>query len=148
MSELIRQTQPLIDIRDYAYIPISSQYQTYRSMIQEIGLSFYKTQKKIEEYHTRKSNMGKGDVYASDLDMKIARLNRHLAEYDRFNRIIGELMNLEEELVEIIQPVRLYCDAHMTYHYILSDAKKFVELQNKYKQYMEIRRYIQEKRRN
>jgi hypothetical protein len=145
MSQAIQSTQPIIDIYDYDHVPRISQYHIYRGMMNTIGRSFYNTQNKLQECYKRRSKLAVGDVSIEDLDKKIERYTRHLNEYGRYNRIIGEYMNLEDDLIGILGPMRIYCDAHMTQYYLITDSKKYIELQNKYKTYMSIRDYIKSK---
>lgn len=149
---MLNPESTIIDIRDFAYIPTRNQYDTYRSVLQAIGRSFHKTQQKLQEYYSQKSKMvrnelevesGVSDAELAHIGRQIARLNRHLSEYGRYSRIIGECMNLEEDLIGIMQPIRLYCELHFTYYYIISNSTRYVELQNKYKEYLEIRYYIE-----
>jgi hypothetical protein len=57
------------------------------------------------------------------------------------NYLLQRCFMVESELVEILQPIRLYCMTHFTPYYVL-DAKRFIKLQNKYKEYLALRSYI------
>lgn len=127
----------IVDIRDYDGIPTDDQYHIYRSAFQTIGQSFYKTQQRIQTLQEKKTKN-----VASDSDIaKLSQLNTRLDQYGKMNYLLQRCFMVESELVEILQPIRLYCMSHFTPYYIL-DAKRFIKLQNKYKEYLALRSYI------
>jgi hypothetical protein len=127
----------IVDIRNFNDIPTDDQYHIYRNAFQSVGQSFHKTQLHIQKLQEKKTQN-----VASDSDIaKLSQLNTRLDQYGKMNYLLQRCFMVESELVEILQPIRLYCMTHFTPYYVL-DAKRFIKLQNKYKEYLALRSYI------
>ena len=127
----------IVDIRDYQNIPTDDPYHLYRHAFQQVGQIFYKTQQRIQKLQEKKTQN-----VASDADIaKLSELNERLTEYGKMNYLLQRCFMVESELVEILQPIRLYCMVHHTPYYVL-DAKRFITLQNRYKDFVALRSYI------
>jgi hypothetical protein len=127
----------IVDIRNFQGVPSDDPYHLYRSAFQTVGQSFYKTQQRIQKLQEKKTQ----NVASEEDIAKLSQLNARLTEYGKMNYLLQRCYMIESELVEILQPIRLYCIAHYTPYYVL-DAKRFIKLQNKYNEYLKIRSYV------